>query len=89
MDEQVEVFLLRIWIYFSFVLMLSLRAESLDWYLGGPTKDRKGLKPPKWIEKNIRAPKRIFTCHFMPYKCMLIIFNVEIFISQRNFKYIM
>ena len=52
----------------------------------GPTKDRKGLKPPKWTEKNIRAPIMIFMCHFMPLKSVLIIFNVEIFISQRNFQ---
>ena len=31
----------------------------------GPTKDRKGLMPPKRTEKNIRAPKRTFICHFI------------------------
>ena len=31
----------------------------------GPTKDRKGLLPPKRTEKNFRAPKRTWIWHFM------------------------
>ena len=34
----------------------------------GPTKNRKGLKPPKRTEKNFRAPKRTSTCHFLAIK---------------------
>ena len=37
----------------------------------GPTKNRKGLMPPKRTEKNILAPKRTFICHFILLKCML------------------
>ena len=36
----------------------------------GPTKDRKGLKPPKRTEKNFRAPKRTSVCHFYTIKHM-------------------
>ena len=33
-EAILEYSIFRIWIYYSFILMLSLRAESLDWYLG-------------------------------------------------------
>ena len=38
--------------------------------LSSPTKDRKGLKPPKRTEKNFRAPKRTYICHFYTKKHM-------------------
>ena len=37
---------------------------QLSVILNGPTKNRKGLKPPKRTEKNFRVPKRNPTCHF-------------------------
>ena len=36
--------------------------------LMGPTKDRKGLKPPKRTEKNIWAPKKDFYMSFYAIK---------------------
>ena len=42
--------------------------------------------PPKRTEKNIRAPKRTFICHFMLLKYMLKIYMIEIFIYQCNFQ---
>ena len=52
----------------------------------GPTKDRKGLMPPKRTEKNIRAPKRTCICHYILLKCMLKIYMIEIFIYECNFQ---
>ena len=51
-----------------------------------PTKDRKGLMPPKRTEKNIQAPKRTFICHYILLKCMLKIYMIEIFIFNVIFK---
>ena len=53
------ILFLRIWIYYFFILMLSLRAESLDWYLGqgraalyflSRKLSLKGIFPPKMLE---------------------------------------
>ena len=49
-------------------------------FLRGPTKDRKGLMPPKRTQKNIRAQKRTCICHYILLKCMLKIYMIEIFI---------
>ena len=51
----------------------------------GPTKDRKGLLPPRRTEKNFRAPKKKgkkdldVACHAI--KTMLMIYRVGIYTS--------
>ena len=48
-----------------FLLLLGIHLGFLTSQVQtGPTKDRKGLLPPKRTEKNFRAPKRTYICHF-------------------------